>query len=154
MDPITVSLNQQRSGANLHLNCQSDGSVERWPGDKEEGDMETQKLWLGKLGCMLKAHQRIKCQWPHSCNGTNTNMSFLAEFNNPWKYALSNFPGGYKLFAVERRVREGSLPRKDYYLCGESLPSPASTTSLLTPSRWTSQIQIPTGILSSCALVT
>jgi len=50
---------------------------------------------------MLKAHQRIK-----------------SEFNNPWKYALSNFPGGYKLFAVERRVREGSLPRKDYYLCG------------------------------------
>ena len=154
MDPITVTHNQEKSGAILHINCQSDGSMTRWTQGKEEAPRNAQKLWLAKLGCMLKVYQGIKCQWPHSLKETNTNMSFLDEFNDPWEYALSTFPEGYKLFAVERQKQGGSPPRKDYYLYGMCLPSSISATSLITPSRWKEQIQISTGILSSCTLVT
>jgi len=101
MDPITVTHNQERSGAILHINCQSDGSMTKWPQGKEEEHRDAQKSWLVKLGCMLKVYQGIKYK-----------------FNDPWKYALSNFPEGYKLFAVERREQGGNQPRKDYYLCG------------------------------------
>lgn len=122
MDLITVTLNQERSGAILHINCQSDGNVEMSPTNQEEGNTDAQKLWLGKLGCMLKIHQGIECQWPHSLKEANTNMSFLDEFNDPWMYALSNFPEGYKFYGEERQAQGENPPRKDYYLCGMSLP--------------------------------
>ena len=116
---INVMHNQDGNGAILHIDCQSDGKVERWMED-EEASTQAKNLWLGKLGCLLKLHGNIECQWLHSSMKTNTNTSLPPDtFNDPWAYRISDFPEHYKLFAVERQVQGGNHPRKDHYLCGK-----------------------------------
>ena len=126
---INVTHNPQENRAILHIDCQSDGKVERWMKDREEAREEAKNVWLGKLGCLLKIHGRIKCQWPHSSVETNTNMPLPPDtFNDPWAYRVSDFPENYKLFAAERQAQGENPPRKDYYLCGMSFPSTYGTS--------------------------
>lgn len=66
--PIDVTLNQEETKAILHINCKSDGKRARWYEDKEEGREWAKRSWLGKLGCLLKVHGNIKCQWSSLTN--------------------------------------------------------------------------------------
>ena len=117
--PINATLNQAGDRATLHISCQSDGRVARWMEDKEEGGGWAKQVWLGKLGCLLKLHRDIECQWLHLSMEPNTNTSPLPDIlPNPWAYSISDFPQHYKLFSVERKTQRGDPPRKDYYLCG------------------------------------
>ncbi|KAF9788031.1 hypothetical protein BJ322DRAFT_600464 [Thelephora terrestris] len=99
--PINITHNQEGNGAILHINCQSDATTTRWMDNREEASIGAQKVWLGKLGCLLKLHGSIEYA-----------------FNDPWAYSISNFPQGYKLFSVERETQGDDLSRKDHYLCG------------------------------------
>ena len=97
--------------------------------DKEEASTQAKNLWLGKLGCLLKLHGGIECQWSHSSMETNTNMQRPPDtFNDPWDYRISDFPENYKLFSVERQAQGENPPRKDHYLCGMSSPSTCGTS--------------------------
>ena len=58
---ITGTVNQERTGVILHLNCQSDGTDTRWIEDGREGSEQAKKEWLSKLGCMLKFNKDIEC---------------------------------------------------------------------------------------------
>jgi len=117
--PIDVTTNQEGNGAIFHIDCQSDGKAERWIEDEEEVSTQAENLWLGKLGCMLKVHGRIKCEWPCLSIETDTNVVPPPDkFNNPWAYRISTFPANYKLFAVARKADGDNFPRKDYYLYG------------------------------------
>ena len=123
---IDVTPNQEETGAMLHINCPSDGRRARWSEVKEEGSEQAKRIWLGKLGCLLKVHGHITCQWFLSPVGTNTNLSLpLDVFNDPWSYRIANFPENYKLFVKERQAEGNNHPQKDHYLYGGSpLPLP------------------------------
>ena len=62
---ISVTHNQQRDGAILQIDCQSDGKAERWMRNGEEAGTQGKNLWLGKLGCLLKLHQSVEGEWPY-----------------------------------------------------------------------------------------
>jgi hypothetical protein len=118
---VNATHNEQNDRAILHINCKSDGRMERWRGDGEEASPQTKRTWLGKLGCMLKIHGNIECQWPHSSMETNIIIQLPPDtFNDPWAYRISDFPENYKLFAVGRQTQVENHPRKDYYLRGMS----------------------------------
>jgi len=152
--PINVTLNQDGDGAILHINCQSDGKKERWPEDKEEGSTQAKDLWLGKLGCLLKWHGDIECQWPHLSVEADTDVpSYPDKFNDPWAYRISTFPINYKLFAVARPAQGEDPPRKDHYLLGKSSFFLVCATSLTALFRWAPQVQISTGVLSPPTMV-
>jgi hypothetical protein len=117
--PINITHNQEGNGAILHINCQSDATATRWMDNREEASIGAQKVWLGKLGCLLKLHGSIECQWLQPTAATIMNMPPNSDaFNDPWAYSISNFPQGYKLFSVERETQGDDLSRKDHYLCG------------------------------------
>ena len=121
---IDVTLNQEGDGAILHINCQSDGKAERWLEDGEEGGIQAKNVWLGKLGCLLKLHGGIECQWPCWLMESDTNiLSHPDKFNDPWAYRISTFPTNYKLFGVARPAKGENPPTKDHYLCGISFSS-------------------------------
>ena len=87
--------------------------------NRDEASTQAEKVWLGKLGCLLKLHGKIECQWLHPSMEPTTNMSpHPDEFNDPWDYSISSFPQGYKLFSVERETQGNELSRKDHYLYG------------------------------------
>jgi len=69
--------------------------------NRDEASTQAEKVWLGKLGCLLKLHGNI-------------DYTFI----DPWAYSLSGFPQGYKLFSVERKTQGNGLSRKDHYLYG------------------------------------
>ena len=116
--PINVSLNQEANGAIFHINCESDGKMERWIEGGEEASTQAKNLWLGKLGCLLKFHGDIECQWLYSSMETDTNVQLPPDiFHDPWAYKISDFPKNYKLF-VEQQAQGGNPSRKDYYLYG------------------------------------
>jgi len=98
--PIEVTPSHDGTGAILHVNFPSDGTSERWM-EGEEASTQAKQAWLWKLGCLLKIHGNIEYT-----------------FNNPWKYMLSDFPEGYKLFAVARPPQGDNPQRKDNYLSG------------------------------------
>ena len=135
---IEVSLNQEETEAILYINCQSDGKSTRWSKVKEEGSEQAKRVWLGKLGCLLKVHGNITCKWFYSPVGTSTDLLLSPDiFNNPWSYRIADFPENYKLFVKERQTEGNSYPQKDHYLCGGSLPfpnPPLLCTTLLTIS--------------------
>ncbi|KAF9790947.1 hypothetical protein BJ322DRAFT_1216507 [Thelephora terrestris] len=99
--PMNITLNQEGNGAILHINCQSDGTKTRWVNNREEASTQAEKVWLGKLGCLLKLHG---------------NIEYI--FIDAWAYRISSFPKGYKLFSVERKIQGSDLSRKDHYLYG------------------------------------
>lgn len=102
----------------------------------EEAGVQARDSWLWKLGCLVRMHRDIGCQWHHSSMEANTNIPLPPDtFNNPWAHKISDFPANYKLFAVERQVQGDNLPRKDYYLYGMSLLSSIHVTSLTAPFR-------------------
>ena len=122
--PIDVTPNQEGNGAILHIDCPSDGKAERWMENEEEVSTQTENSWLGKLGCLLKVHGHIECQWLYLSIRTDTNMLSPPDiYSNPWAYRISAFPSNYKLFAVARPAKGDNPPRKDHYLCGMSLLS-------------------------------
>jgi len=123
-----ATLNQEETGAILHINCQSDGKRAKWSKDKEEGSEQAKRVWLGKLGCLLKVHGNITCQCQfHSPVRTNTNLVLPPDiFNDPWSYRIADFPANYKLFVKERQTEGDNHPQKDHYLCGRPPPSPPS----------------------------
>jgi len=91
--------------------------------DGEEDTAQAKEGWLWKLGCLLKLHGNIECQWPHPLGEANTNSLLPSDmFNDPWAYKISGFPDNYKLFAVERKAGQDGSIRRDYYLCGMFLP--------------------------------
>ena len=91
----------------------------RWMEGKEEGSEGAKQVWLSKLGCLLKLHGNIKCQWPCSPMGPNTKLLLPPDmFKDPWAYRIADFPEGYKLFEVERQAKGNDPPTKDHYLCG------------------------------------
>lgn len=115
---VDVTLSQNGKGAIFHVNCPSDGNHEGWM-EGEEASTQAKQIWLWKLGCMLKIHGNIKCQCLHcSMEITTTIPLHTDSFNNPWCFTLSDFPKGYKLFAVARPSIDVNPQRKDYYLCG------------------------------------
>lgn len=115
---IEVSPSHNRAGAIFHVNCPSDGSSQRWV-EREEASTQAKQGWLWKLGCLLKVHGNIECQNLQHLMGNTTHLPFHSDkFNNPWDYTLSDFPTGYKLFAVARSSTNDNPQRKDYYLCG------------------------------------
>ena len=111
---ISTAFNEEGNGAILHINCQSDGKMERWKGYKEEASSGQKQEWLVKLGALLKLHGRINCQWEPNSNVPQS----LDIFSHPWSYRIADFPGNYKLFVRGRNAKEDILPRKDCYLCG------------------------------------
>ena len=127
---IDTTLNQERNGAVLHINCQSDGKPRRWMEVGEEASWEQKMSWLVKLGCLLKLHGRVNCQWPHLSMEHDTSLSLPSDiFGHPWAYRIADFPRDYKLFVVERQAKGNDPPTKDCYLCGmffllSFLPSP------------------------------
>lgn len=115
---IEVTPSLDKTGAIFHINCQSDGSSQRWTGG-EEASTQAKQSWLWKLGCLLKIHGNIQCQNPQCSMGNTTALPLHSDqFNNPWDYKLSDFPAGYKLFAVARPSTNDNPQRKDYYLHG------------------------------------
>jgi hypothetical protein len=115
---IEVSPSLDETGATLQINCPSDGSSQMWM-EGEEASRQAKQGWLCKLGCLLKIHGNIKCQCSQcSTKNTATLPPHTDTFNNPWHYRLSDFPNGYKLFAVARPATDDNHQRKDYYLCG------------------------------------
>ena len=118
---IEVTPNHEGTGAILHVNSLSDGSSKRWM-EGEEASAQAKQGWLWKLGCLLKIHGNIECQCPHCSMENPTAKPLHADaFSNPWCYMLSDFPEGYKLFAVARPP-QGDNQRKDYYLFGMFYP--------------------------------
>lgn len=122
--------------------------------DRQEAGTQAKNLWLWKLGCLLKIHGNIECQWPYSSMEADTNMQYPPDtFNDPWDYKISDFPEGYKLFSMERQIQGENPPQKDYYLCGMSFL--LNVHNLTDKSfRQTQGLQITTRILSPPALVT
>ena len=130
--PINITLNQERNRAILHINCQSDATATRWIGNKEEASTQAEKVWLGKLGCLLKLHGDIEGQWLYPLAETTINILPHPDlFNDPWAYSLSNFPQGYKLFSVERETQGDDHSRKDHYLFGMFFFSSTSNVLLI-----------------------
>ena len=149
---INITLNQEGNGALLHANPKSDARASRWPMGYEEAESQAKQVWLGKLGCLLKLHGNIKCQWSSSPRGTNTNIQHCSDtFNDPWAYKISDFPENYKLFSAGRR---GSPLRMDHYLHGMFFLLLNMLSNQQLPSRWKTCIQITTGVLPPLALVT
>ena len=121
---IDITLDQEQERAIFHINCQSDGKMERWMEGREEASWEIRLGWFVKLGCLLKLYGNVNCQWPYPPEEHSSSLSLPSDiFGNPWAYRIAAFPRDYNLFAVERQAKGDDPPRKDYYLCGMFLHS-------------------------------
>ena len=82
--------------------------------------------YTGKADLVVEVGVHAQDPWQHqmsvsvhcSMEITTTIPLHTDSFNNPWCFTLSDFPKGYKLFAVARPSIDVNPQRKDYYLCG------------------------------------
>ena len=136
---IEVTLNNEETGAILHINCQSDGKRARWSNlkDKEEGSEQAKRGWLGKLGCLLKVHGNITCEWFHSTVGLTPTCHILQTYSTTHGHiGLQTFLRTTNSLSRSARWMETIILKKiTIYMVGPPLPL-LCTTLLTIYFRW------------------